>query len=198
MVSEITAWVKEIALVVLFATFLEFLLPVSSMQRFVRVIMGLFIMLAILNPVLDMIHSRWLPEKVMVFGMPTHNTVNIKRAVGQTEENRMQLVEELYKKDLARQIRALVLAVDGVADARIAVEIEATGTQPARRVKTVTVYLKPGLAKEERIVTPISIGQIAELEKRPEITPVMERKIRQTITELLGMNSNQITIQRLS
>ena len=62
MIDSITVWVKGIVFVVLFASFLELLLPSNSMQRFVRVIMGLFIMLTILQPVIEIMENKWTKD----------------------------------------------------------------------------------------------------------------------------------------
>ncbi len=199
MISEITAWVKSIVLVVLFATFLEFLLPSSSMQRFVRVIMGLFIMLALLNPLIDILHSRWLPEKVAVFGTSSGNSSEIKRAVDRAVENRAQVTQDIYRRDMARQIRALVIAIDGVSEARVVVDTEDSKNQIAGAIRSVTIYVQPGLTKDDTRVAKVTIASSHTItEHRPEVSATIAMKIQRSITELIGLNANQIIIQRLN
>ncbi len=199
MLSEITAWVKSIVLVVLFATFLEFLLPASSMQRFVRVIMGLFIMLALLNPIIEILHSRWLPEKATVFGTSSGNPSEIKRAVDRVVENRAQVTQDIYRRDIARQIRALVIAIDGVSEARIVVDTEDSKNQIAGAIRSVTIYVQPGLTKDDTKVAKVTIASShTTTEHRPEISATIAMKIQRSITELIGLNANQIIIQRFN
>ena len=50
--SIITLWVKKLILLVLLATFLELLLPTNAYQKYVRMAMGLLILLTLLTPLL--------------------------------------------------------------------------------------------------------------------------------------------------
>lgn len=53
----IALWVKRLILLVLLATFLELLLPDNAYQKYVRLSMGLLILLTLLTPVLDLFHN---------------------------------------------------------------------------------------------------------------------------------------------
>ncbi len=52
MMHWISTWLREIILVVLLATFVDLLLPNSSMQRYVKVVVSLFILMTILSPLI--------------------------------------------------------------------------------------------------------------------------------------------------
>jgi stage III sporulation protein AF len=47
----LTLWLKKIILLVLLAAFLDLILPSTSLQRYVKMVMGLIILLTILSPV---------------------------------------------------------------------------------------------------------------------------------------------------
>jgi len=63
----ISSWITNILLLILFATILELLLPNSSTQRYVKLVVGLMILVAMLQPVLSIFHEdpETLMEKVM-------------------------------------------------------------------------------------------------------------------------------------
>jgi stage III sporulation protein AF len=50
----ITAWITEIILLILLAVVLELLLPNSNLRQYVRMVVGLLLLLALLNPVLSL------------------------------------------------------------------------------------------------------------------------------------------------
>lgn len=50
----LTIWLKKIILLVLLAAFLDLILPNTSMQRYVKMVMGLIILLTILSPVFSL------------------------------------------------------------------------------------------------------------------------------------------------
>ena len=57
MVGWLESWLREIVLVVLFAVVTDMLLPNNKMQRYIRVVVSLFVLLTILNPIITLIRS---------------------------------------------------------------------------------------------------------------------------------------------
>lgn len=193
MIAAIAGWAKGIILVVLFASFLELLLPASGMQRFVRVVMGLLVMLTMLSPLVSIVHDRPWAADVPVYG-EKHNgraewvTKNTGKVVGERD----RIVLDVYRNDLAKQIRAVVAAMEGVADAKVAVEVkEAAGGRPGE-VEKVTVYVRPGQNKST--VKPVNIGEVHSAEDLP--APV-KNKIASTLKELYQLRDSQLEIKRM-
>lgn len=63
MIAYLGGWIQQIVLLILMATFLDLLLPNNSMRRYVKMVVGLLIILVILSPVLDLLqfdHDRLL------------------------------------------------------------------------------------------------------------------------------------------
>ncbi|MBN6186021.1 stage III sporulation protein AF [Aneurinibacillus sp. BA2021] len=57
MMTLLILWLKKIILLVLLATFLDLLLPNGAYSKYVRLVMGLLILLALLSPVLDVFRT---------------------------------------------------------------------------------------------------------------------------------------------
>lgn len=57
MVAWLSDWLRDIIAVILLAVFVELLLPNKAMQRYARLVVGLFILLTILSPILKLIQS---------------------------------------------------------------------------------------------------------------------------------------------
>jgi stage III sporulation protein AF len=55
----LNGWIKELIMIVLIAAFADFLLPSHALQRYVRSVIGLFILLVLLSPVFEFFHHRW-------------------------------------------------------------------------------------------------------------------------------------------
>lgn len=202
MIAAISAWIKDIILVVLFASFMELLLPSSSMQRFIRVIMGLFIMLAILNPALDIIQNHLTSEQelssVTTKLNGSTNSGNVTHSIAGERDN---LSYELYKKELVKQIKAVITTIEGVADAKVAVEVNTgAGGNLAGSIKHVTVYVQPGIAAIGRKVAPVSritVGENDEAKETKELRPQLTNKIQNAVAELYQLSKNQIEVKLL-
>ncbi|WP_138753403.1 stage III sporulation protein AF [Paenibacillus sinopodophylli] len=57
MVAWLSDWLRDIIAIILLAVFVELLLPNRAMQRYARLVVGLFILLTILSPILKLIQS---------------------------------------------------------------------------------------------------------------------------------------------
>lgn len=55
--NGITEWVREIFMIILSITFLEIILPESSMRKYVKFIFSIVIMAVILSPVSFFLHN---------------------------------------------------------------------------------------------------------------------------------------------
>lgn len=199
LIALFTDWVKYIVFVVLFASFLELLLPSSSMQRFVRVIMGLFIMLAILNPIIGVVQQYSSTKQIPALSTNSESSVSIINEVNGIASEREKLSLELYKKELSQQMRILIMAIDGVADANVVVDIKTINKGNATNaINSVVVYIKPGnSAKNVKVATiaKISIGD--ENGKTEELHTDLKKRIMDMITELYQIPKGKIEIKML-
>jgi stage III sporulation protein AF len=58
-------WIKELILIILVAAFTDLLLPSHALQRYVRTVIGLFLLLVLLSPLYELFHHRWNPNQWM-------------------------------------------------------------------------------------------------------------------------------------
>ncbi len=195
----LTDWVKNIIFVVLFASFLELLLPNSSMQRFVRVIMGLFIMLAILNPIIGAVQHLTSKDQIPTFAANSGDLNVIASEVNHVNNDRNALSLELYKKELSQQIRILVMAMDGVADANVVIEIKkGNASTLSMGVSSIIVYVKPGIsAKSEKIVSIAKVKIDKEFNKTEETYTDLKQRITDMIMELYQIPKGKVEIKML-
>lgn len=53
MTAWLSGWLRDIVLIILLATFVDLLIPNNSLQRYVKVVVSLIILLTILSPVIS-------------------------------------------------------------------------------------------------------------------------------------------------
>ncbi len=66
MIAALSQWLQTIILIVLIATFLDMLLPNTGMQRYVRLVMGLLILLTIITPLLQLFQKDLSADKIAI------------------------------------------------------------------------------------------------------------------------------------
>ena len=107
--------VQNLIVIAVLAVFLEMLLPASQLRSYVKMVMGLLIVVAVLQTAGNVIKGDWLAE-MPDFTVPEDKTeANIGDIIENgkklTEANTARAVEE-YKKGISRQVSALV-GLDG-------------------------------------------------------------------------------------
>ena len=196
MVAMFTDWVKNIIFIVLFASFLELLLPNNGMQRFVRVIMGLFIMLAILNPVIDVVQNRFTPIPVPALSTNSaHSSIILNNAKNASSE-REQLSAEIFRKELAQQMKVMIAALDGVADAKVVINTNQDASSKLNNmVSSVVVYITPGIARSGAPIAKVTIGE--QVGATTEVNAEFQHKVKRMIAELYQLPKEIIEVKIL-
>ncbi|TXK83420.1 stage III sporulation protein AF [Paenibacillus sp. N3.4] len=135
----LAGWLKSVIMVIMLATFVDLLLPNSTMQRYVKTVMSLFILLTLLSPVLQLFQKDWdldkligmaekkQADKTMLAGSSNLNLMKsldvitkdaqVLQAAGQKQSQQMLQTQlaELMKEDLQKQTDLVVRDVQVLA-----------------------------------------------------------------------------------
>jgi stage III sporulation protein AF len=115
--------IRNLAFILLLATFLEMLLPSKTMRGFVQLVMGLFVIAAILNPLANFLRLEFANE-VPAWVTDSSTELPVLAAEGDPSDTGKSAVKEQYKRILINQISILVSAIDGVSSVEVDVELE--------------------------------------------------------------------------
>ena len=109
----------------LLTIFFEMLLPKGELQRFARVVTGLLVLLAVLNPILSLFHQEAVFPAA---ALPAKDeSSGILEAGEALRENLSQNVMADYEKEVAGQMAALVNLAPGASDAQVEATLDENG-----------------------------------------------------------------------
>jgi stage III sporulation protein AF len=104
-------WLKQIVLLVLIATFIDLLLPNNAMERYVKLVMGLLIILAILSPIFNLL-KKDLNLSSLAFTTDSSTASKTLTPLNQIKENseklktaQNSLIQEQTEKAMEQMIR---------------------------------------------------------------------------------------------
>lgn len=205
--------VRNVVLIILLTTFLDMLLPSSSMQRFIKVVMGLFLLVTLLNPLLILIKEE---QDFEVFAWQQNNQVegsfNSVLTQGQHLETvNQELIKAQYQQRLQAQIKALVRLIKGAEGALVEVTLkEGEKVGLDNEIEKVLIRIsKIDQVEESSIVKqidPINIKVeqeekfLSSKEEEKMHTPLSEEEKRVTteinnkLTHYFGLKSGQISV----
>lgn len=120
----LTELVRNIIVLLLLTTFLEMVLPSSNMQRFLKVVLGLFMLVTLLNPFLNLV-NRYHQQNF---------------AVQKTNQN---LCRENYRQSIEKQIEYLFKITSSEQPAAVEVKLDQLGVKGGREmIKGIIVTIK--------------------------------------------------------
>jgi stage III sporulation protein AF len=124
----LTLWLKKIILLVLLAAFLDLILPNSSLQRYVKMVMGLIILLTILSPVFTLFN---LSQEELALRLDRYQEQwnkpadeEWKRMASRLLGHRDQQVQEYVEKQVESAVRSHVQETFGVELRSVEVKID--------------------------------------------------------------------------
>jgi stage III sporulation protein AF len=110
-------WLKMVITIVMFAAFIDLLLPSSKMQRYVKTVLSLFILLTLLSPVLDLFRSNWNVDKLLAEAEVKHKETGLGRLSDSSNGSLQAIQEQGSRLKDAQNQQAVVLAEKQIAEA---------------------------------------------------------------------------------
>ncbi|MGI6361906.1 MAG: stage III sporulation protein AF [Bacillota bacterium] len=149
--------VRNVVVLVVLAVFLEMLLPFGVLSRFIRLVIGLLLLAAVLNPLLVLVnHTPSAPVFIEEdYSQKTEEILEKGDDLSRSLENQ---ASQQYQEGIVGQIEALVLLVPGVKEAMVEVRLQEEG----KILEQVEIFVRPedgqagSIALKQKIVSSIS------------------------------------------
>lgn len=186
--SFLTSWIQQLILVVIMATFLDLLLPNNTMQRYVRLVMGLVILMLILSPLLTLLKSDWdvnnaLQEEQETFGGELESMPRIQEKVNHMQHQQQQWIGENVQKKIETDIEAAVERQFDVLIEDVAVTLTDEGNQVAINEMVLIVENEKSTRDEMTSVTPIRID-VSDEQDAKEVSSNLQTDASRQFTEM--------------
>ncbi|NEW06217.1 stage III sporulation protein AF [Paenibacillus sp. SYP-B3998] len=91
-------WLKSVIMVIMLATFVDLLLPSSTMQRYVKTVMSLFVLLTLLSPVMQLFKKDWNVDELIGSAEKKQNETTQLASNG--KKNLMKSLDDITKEAL--------------------------------------------------------------------------------------------------
>jgi len=153
MMAMLILWLKKIILLVLLATFLDLLLPSGTYSKYVKLVMGLLILLALLSPILNLFRKD-IPLAQLSYAVGENATQSpdfarvdalAKKLAAENDEQANRYAEaqigELVKKQIETQ--------HGVKVQNVQVRIRSEGEKAKQPIDYISVILTQRKPTEE-------------------------------------------------
>lgn len=210
MLDALKEMVRNIAVIVVLGSVLEFILPDGKMNRYTRLVTGLFLLMAILNPILSLLNREtFVPllrnDQPALAGAQGSG---VEAILARGEKLRQEAAENArseWEKGVKKQVTSLVELQEGVKVTGVEVEVASTPAAAApSKIKKIVVRVagkkeKGGEGGEEGIfIRPVEVeikrGEGNESAPVP-LPPGVKSKIKSLLAGFYGLSENQIVVE---
>ncbi|MNW51577.1 Stage III sporulation protein AF [compost metagenome] len=161
--SILSEWLKEIIFVVLIAVFIDLLLPNRSMERYVKFVVSLIILLTLLSPVMRLLSAQSAEKLEMaisdnISGMDNVEAkLNTGQILQQGEEIRKRRESEALQwtgEEAARQMKTQIQRETGLPVARVTVKLSTAND--SNRTSEQEQGLEPSISEVEVVMSGVN------------------------------------------
>ncbi|MFZ5816802.1 MAG: stage III sporulation protein AF [Bacillota bacterium] len=189
-------WVRGLIMLLVLASLLELLLPMNGMKKFVRMAMGLLIVLGVVRPVVGLLGQPVAVEPGLLVsdGSALPSMQQIMAEARRFEERNQALLMREAEARLTEEARAAARRVEGVADARASLRLAAASEPERYRVEGVTVTVAVGSRfGQVRPVDPVQVAPAPAGGSGPDPAPpsqadrALAEAVRREVAAQLGL-----------
>lgn len=192
MIASMNSWVRELIALLVLAGLVDFFVPAGKMRRYVKLVMGIFILLAILGPLFRVLEQ---PPDLQAL-LPVETTgLDLQAVTAQAERFRQQnegLVAQELKRNLAAEAERLAQGLPGVVAAHAEVTITELHGVPALTGVKLTIETDEADQPVAR-VEPVRVGGEPQAPTGRQPVPVLQQ-VRGRVATELGLPEAQVEV----
>jgi stage III sporulation protein AF len=189
--------VRNIIFIILIAVFIEMLLPMKETRRFLEVVVGLFVLITILNPIVSLIQQ----EPQLQLDIKEGNKQELDEILNQGKQLQQVQVEQVrsnYGKRIEEQVAVIAQMVPGVEQAEARVQFAAgSSLDSVGVIEKVEIVIKK--ERSQSIVDPvkrvsIEPGDGEQAEKVEESDEGLLKEVQSTVASLYGLQPSKVVV----
>ena len=189
--SVLSEIVKNVLVIVLIASFLELMLPEGTLRPLVRFAIGLFVLIAILSPLVGVLFSdRNISIEWWDLQMDPGHEAQIMEEGEKINQQIWQSQQEVVSDKVAGQIGAVALLVPGVEDVETQVVLNKAGT-----VESLQLVVRPQVTSTDEEASQVGLFGESEPSLSAEEQEAIRSKLSTIIENLYGFENTVIQME---
>ncbi len=196
--ETVRSLIHNLVIIGVLAVFLEMLLPVGDMRRYLRMVMGFLIIIAVLQAMGNMVHCGFGREFLLPAVKENGDRLEDIMAAGQalSTENREKALEQ-YRRGVAGQVMALARLKEGVTVTDAEVEVDSNPNSDSfgrlKEIRLVVTGAEPQTGLIKLVTVQVGENQAAEMsgEEKPG---KLQADVVTTVAGFYGLSRDRVKI----
>ena len=185
----VSLWTNGIIIAIVIVTLVEMLLPNGNNKKYIKTILGLYVLFTIIGPVIEKIgNGKWSFEDTLKKWEDTQEYQTFSVNSIETSSN----IEAIYKQKLEEDI-ITKLKAKGYDITITALSIQSVQAENYGENQAISIKIKKKIKKEINSIEPVEIA-IGNEEKKENIELKDKETIKKYIAEEYKMQENRINV----
>lgn len=204
MIEFLKSWVMNIITLVMVIVLLEILVPSGKIKKFVDLVSGFILIIAIINPVLSAMNKGINLEEIQISSSNFLDKKAIETNSKILKDQQMKQIAQNYRSKLIQQIEESTAQIKGIGEVKADLIINEDYTSESfGEIKRVYISFRPAeenssvkpVAKIERVkVEAGQSNQNTEMAQSPKVSAELEKQIEDKITHIMEVPKDNIVI----
>lgn len=152
MLEGLYGWINTIVVTIIFAAFVEMLMPSNNMKKYIKLVLGLLIMAVILEPVLQYLKKGYSLSGYTFKYQNQMDSSYIKQESETYSQKQQDSIIKLYKQNLEDKMKEGIKELVPGKDVSVAVEIvEDADKQNFGEITKATIMLKDSIKNVDKV-----------------------------------------------
>ena len=108
MIEWLKTWSNQIIVATIIAIILEMLLPEENNKKYIKMIIGIYVLFTIINPVITKVTGNSLAIEDFDYNKYLENSASISSASEEFEENNSKLITQAYIESIENDIKSKI------------------------------------------------------------------------------------------
>jgi stage III sporulation protein AF len=172
-------WVRKIILIILLAHFIEMLLPDNDLKKYVEVVIGFFLILVLLTPILRLSGRR---ISQLEFNLTPSAQPSFAQIVQTGKNLRRQQMEETqgdYKQKLSNQVEAVARLNARITNPQVEIELDSQNN-----LRQITI----------KAVSQNRSDSASTTDDNGDQSQALAEELREIIATFYGLSPSQVTV----
>lgn len=185
MIKYISSWAEQIIIAVIIVTILEMILPKGNSKKYIKTIIGVYILYTIISPGIKLITGSDIKINYSDYGK-YFNTQEVSKEIQTTS------TEDTYKKELEKLIKSDIEKIGYRVD-----KVSANLDLDKGIIEKIIITIAKGKLEENNINISINKIDVGEKNIKNTLDKNDIKKITQKINENYGVSYENITINSI-
>ncbi|SHM51612.1 stage III sporulation protein AF [Caldanaerovirga acetigignens] len=128
MVAGLSSWIKQVILVVIFTLFVELLMPSNELRKYIKVTLGIIVIIAILNPIISLLKADKFFDGIQLKAMVYLNEDSISNQAEKLKQEHIKMALELFEKELEKKLVRQLKQITSLAVCKTDVKLNQDGS----------------------------------------------------------------------